>query len=740
MKKAFLCVGLLLAGTAAFAQHHGAKTVSDSIKMVHLQEVQVVSTRVGEKTPMAFTDVSKGQIKKQNFGQDIPFLLSFTPSVVTASDAGTGVGYTYIHIRGTDPSRINITANGIPINDSESHQVYWTDLPDLASSLESIQIQRGAGTSTNGAGAFGASVNMQTNSLSSLPYAGLDGSYGSYNTHKETFRFGSGLINGHWAFDGRLSNIESDGYIDRASAKLNSYFLQGGYFNGNTEIKLITFNGLEKTYLAWDYASKEDMAKYGRTYNPCGQYTDDKGNIAYYKDQTDYYHQSHYQLLWNQILNAEWTFNMALHYTRGFGYYEQYKKKQDLSEYLLLSSVGDNVSDLIRRKQMENDFYGTIYSLSYKSNRMSASLGGGWNKYAGDHYGNVLWIHNYVGSVSPDYEYYRNHAKKTDANLYFKANYELIQGLNAYVDMQYRHINHKIDGPMDSFTDGTQDLLNIDKKYDFFNPKAGLYWTINPKNTFYASFSVAQKEPTRDDFENTPLSSLHSEKLYDWEVGYKYSSTRFSAGANVYYMDYKNQLVLTGEANSIGELISRNVDKSYRLGLELMASAQLCRGFRWDVNATFSKNRNKNLTLNVPVYDADWNKTGTQDVYLGNTHLSYSPDLIFNNILTYSHKGIQVALQSQYVSKQYMNNADFKDAMLDAYFVSNLNMAYTFKLPHVKSITAGVTVYNIFNEEYETNGYVDSLTYDGKGGVTTDWVGYSAQAPTNVLAHISFDF
>jgi iron complex outermembrane receptor protein len=727
----------------------------DTSKVHQLQEVQVVSTRASQKTPMAFKDLNKEQIKGVNYGQDIPFVLSLTPSVTISSDAGNGVGYTGIHVRGTDPSRINITTNGIPVNDAESNQVYWVNMPDFASSIESMQIQRGVGTSTNGGGAFGATINMQTENIGVKPFAGFDASAGSYGTHKETLRFGTGLLGGHWGFQGRLSNIGSDGYIDRASAKLNSYFLQGGYFSDNTVVKFITFNGTERTYHAWDYASKDEMETYGRRYNPCGKMGKDAdGNPIFYRDQTDNYHQQNYQLLWNQILNDYFNINVALHYTHGYGYYEQYKRStSDYPLYLAqynLTTDWTKASDLVRRKIMKNDFYGTVASVNYNSKKgMTASLGGGWNKYDGNHYGNVIWVKNFDEALTPNQKYYDNNAKKYDFNVYGKANYEFIDGLNAFVDLQYRHVGLHMHGPTDAFSDKVQQQFNDHFTFDFFNPKAGLYFDIDNNNKVYASFAVSHKEPTRNDFEDNMGTKLKAERLYDWEAGYKYMSRTFSAGINFYYMDYNDQFVLTGEKNPIGEAIARNVGKSYREGIELEAAYKPFDWFKWDANATFSRNRAKDWHVTL-------DDTG-ESVNLGNTNLSFSPDIIFNNIFTFNYKGLKACLQSQYIGKQYMTNSGFKSyvedgkevsMLIDAYFISNLDLSYTLKLKGLKDVTVGCTIYNLFSEKYENNGFASAqYKSDGKGGVVAyqdEWWDsysvYSAQAPINFMAHVSLNF
>ena len=739
MKK-MIFAGCLMAGASVFAQ----AGETDSLKVVNLQEVQIVSTRATSKTPVAFTNVSKEELKKQNFGQDIPFLLSMTPSALTTSDAGAGIGYTTLRVRGTDGTRINITANGIPMNDAESHTLFWVNMPDFASSVKDIQVQRGAGTSTNGAGAFGASVNMQTEGISMQPYAEINASYGSFNAHKETVKFGTGLLKDHWAFDARLSNIGTDGYIDRASVDLYSFYAQGGYFADNTSVKFITFGGKEKTYHAWNYATKEEMKKYGRRFNSCGMYTDDDGHIRFYKDQTDNYLQMNYQLLLNHTFSAAWNLNAALHYTKGDGYYQEYKEDRSLKEYRLHRFMYDvkevEKSDLIRQKKMDNHFGGGVFSVNYRNEKLDASLGGALNYYDGWHFGRVIWVKNYTGELLPDHEYYRNKAKKTDGNLYLKANYNLVAGLNAYADLQYRYINYKIHGDNDKYdynTDGLQKLA-VNDHFNFFNPKAGLNWDIDSNNRVYASFSVAQKEPTRNNYTDGNADEYpKAEKLYDYELGYTYRNTWLSAGVNFYYMDYKDQLVLTGELNEIGEAMARNVPDSYRTGVELMLGVKPCRWFQWDINGTLSKNRVKNFTEKL--YEDEWKNP--IEVEHGNTPIAFSPDFILNNRFSFSHKGFEAALQSQYVSKQYMSNAKQAEQTLDAYFVSNLNLAYTFQLRHVKSVTVGFTIYNLFNEKYENNGYAGSgyTLKDGKPE-RYNYAGYAAQAGTNVMGNISIRF
>ena len=733
----------------------------DTLKSVALQNVEVVSIRATRKTPVAFTNMSKEQLKAVNHGKDIPFLLSLTPSITMTSDAGNGIGYTSLRVRGTDPSRINITANGVPMNDAESSTVFWVNMGDFASSVQSMQIQRGVGTSTNGAGAFGATLNMQTENIGTKPYFGIDLSGGSYYSHKETMRFGTGLINGHWGIQGRLSNIGSKGYLDRASTKLNSYFLQAGWFGDNTVVKFITFNGVEETYHAWNYTSKYEQQLYGRTYNSCGEYYDADGKTHYYDNQTDNYHQQNYQLIWNQRLNNELSFNAALHYTKGQGYYEEYKRKRTLFEYDLDKTMTWAKSDLVRQKKMDNDFYGAVASIVYDNKQnLQATIGGGWNKYEGDHFGLIKWVKSPVDVLMPDHKYYDDKTKKTDFNIYGKVTYDLLAGLSAYVDLQYRHVGIKMDGPTDEINWDTNQRIvyDMDKSFNFFNPKFGINYDINPNHKVYASYAIAHKEPTRNNFQNSLNAELDmpkAERLNDLEIGYKYQSKVFSAGANFYWMDYKDQFVLTGEIDKIGEAITRNLPKSYRLGVEVEAAVKPVDWFRWDVNATWSKNRVKDITVQL----AD-----NSVANLGDQPLAFSPDWIANNIFTFNYKGLKASIQSQYVSKQYLTNTGFKSyqtlddngqltdvsMMLDGHFTTNIDLSYSFKLPKlgIKDATIGVTLYNLFSAKYDNNGWA-APRYDKVDGkvVATGWdtsdpyeAGFAPSAPFNMMGHLSINF
>ncbi len=705
-----------------------------------MQEVVVSSVRANATTPMAHTEIDKGVIAKSNYGQDMPFLLSMTPSVIATSDAGNGVGYTSLRVRGTDPSRINITTNGVPLNDSESHSVYWVNLPDLASSLEDIQVQRGVGSSTNGAGAFGASIDMRTARLSTKPAASFDVAMGSYNTSRLSAAFSTGLIGGHWVVSGRLSQMHSDGYIDRATTDLKSYMLQAGYYNGGTMVKFMTFGGSEETYHAWNGVDDWRMAS-DRTYNSCGEIENSDGDIVgFYDNQIDKYNQTHYHLVLSQKLSPKWNLDATLHYTDGFGYYEEYKNGQSLQEYSLSSAYSDE-SNLIRRKLMDNGFGGVVASLSYEDKKMQFVLGGAANRYVGDHYGNVIWVQNYVGELDSNHEYYRNQGLKDDANLYAKLNYSLTSSLSLYADLQGRYIGYTIEGENDKWdwNNSEQQVLSIDEKYYFANPKAGLNYCFSDRSRVYGSFAMASKEPTRNNFTDAKSSEMpRPETLYDYELGYTYSSPRFAAGANLYYMNYKDQLILTGEINEIGELLADNVEKSYRMGVELTAGVQIAKGFKWSGNATLSRNKIQDYTTYVDVYDASWNWDGQQEDNLGKVNISYSPSLTAASLFEYQAGRFYAALQSNYVGEQYLANTNDEGLLLDSYFVSNIRLNYEFSIPNVaQRLVVGLALNNIFGEEYSSNGYSWSCYEDGQ---KANYIWYVPQATRNFMLSLNVNF
>lgn len=742
LRTTLLMVGAVVCDTA------GAVSVDsvdgDSMSVV-LNQVDVVANRADSKTPVAYTNIGKRQLTANNDGRDMTYLLNMTPSVTVSSDAGGGMGYTAMRVRGSDPSRINVMANGLPLNDPESHRVYWVNMPDLASSLRDVQIQRGVGTSTNGAGAFGASINMVTDASSEDPYAELSGSYGMYNTNRQTLRVGSGLLGNHWSVDARLSHMGSDGYIDRASSQLWSYFGQAAYQSYNTSLRLVAFGGKERTYMAWDYASKEQMEEYGRRYNPCGEYIDKDGNRAYYADQFDNFVQHHFQLLFSQRIGEWFNINAALFYTKDDGYYDQYKTGRTLVEYGLqpfMNADGELVkkSDLIRLKYNVNGFGGGQATVNFRRGRWNATLGGAVSDFDGHHYGRVKWVRNYVGPIDPLQKYYDNHGRKFDSNVYLRANYDIDRHFSVFADLQYRHIHYTITGMSDNWDWNTSSLamLDVERRWDFFNPKVGVNYTSGVHRGF-ASWAVAQKEPTRDNFtDGTPESYPKAERLDDFEVGYSFNHKLFSVGVNLYYMLYKDQLVVTGQLSDTGNPLSVNVPDSYRMGIELQGALRPCEWFDWQFNITLSRNRIKNFVEYI--YEDEWTNPISFD--LGDTPIAFSPDIIFNNAFNFKYRDFDASLNSRYVGKQYMNNARSEAALLDAYFVSDLHFGYSFRnLIGIKELRLGFSIYNLFNEKYFNNGYAGAgyTVVDGKKEIYR-YAGYAAQAPTHVMATMSLKF
>ena len=714
-------------------------------KAYSINEITVSSLRATDKSPVAYTNIDKQALAKTNLGQDIPYLLSTTPSFVQSSDAGTGIGYTGFRIRGTDASRINVTINGIPFNDADEQGAYWVDLPDFASSIESIQVQRGVGTSTNGAGAFGANINLQTENYNQKASGEASVSAGSFNTLKTTVKASSGLLNDHWAIDARLSSLKSDGYIDRGSTDMKSYFVQAGYYADKTTIKFLTFGGTEKTYHAWDGVPKDSL-KTHRTYNPCGYMGNDaNGNPLYYQNQTDNYLQTNYQLVGVHEFSPELSLNAGLHYTRGDGYYEEYKQDQSLKKYDLLPYILNNAlikkSDLVRQKKMGNDFGGLVFSLNYKKDKFSAQLGGALNVYNGQHWGDVIWVKNYVGNILPITEYYRSSVTKWDGNLYLKANYELNLKLNVYAYLQYRMVNYRLKGTNDEWDDAisAMQLLDINKQFHFFNPKVGAFFRPNEKNDVYASFAIANREPTRTNYtDGTPATAPTNETLYDTEIGYKFHTDNVSVGVNGYFMYYHNQLVLTGKINDIGEMLTENIPTSYRAGIEIMESAKITDWLRWDASVTLSHNRIIGFNEYADVYDADWNWTSQKQNYYANTPIAFSPQLIENSLLTFTKGNFEAGLQSQYIGKQYIDNTGSNDRSLSAYFVNNLRLSYNLPVKGIRGITLSVLVNNLFNEQYISNAWTYSY-YQGGATDTQRYndFGFYPQAGMNFLAGIT---
>jgi iron complex outermembrane receptor protein len=684
-------------------------------------DVVLTGQRVDESTPMSYSNVSREELEERNLGEDLPRLLDMEPSVVSTSDAGAGIGYTGLRIRGVDPARINVTVNGIPLNDSESHGVFWVNMPDLASSIESLQIQRGVGTSTNGQAAFGASVNIQTGSLRQDPYASVTNAVGSYSTRRHNILAGTGLLNNGWSFDARLSKTESDGYINRAFSDLSSYALTASRYGERSLLKFNILSGKEQTYQAWNGVPESELDDNRRM------------NVFDYENQTDNYSQDHYQLHYSYRFTENWLGNASLHYTYGRGYFEEFQEDDALSEYGIGPVlVGDAIienSDLIRRRWLDNDFYGFVLSSEYNSERLRLVAGGGYNEYDGDHFGEVIWA-RFAGQSDIRERYYDNNGFKTDGNAYAKLTYKLTNELSMYGDVQLRRIYYQ-------FLGFDRDLNNVtqDDELWFFNPKAGLTWQFRPDQRLYASFSVAGKEPTRREYtRSTPDSRPNKETLYNLETGYRGEFGRGYVGSNVYYMLYDDQLILTGEINDVGQAIRSNVPDSYRLGLELEGGYRFVNWLQWSGNITLSQNKIDEYTEFIDNFD-----TGEQEeITYTDTDIALSPSVISASQLRFSYQRFRADVKTQYVSKQYLDNSGRDDRSIDPYFVTDLSFSYrNSSVPFVKAFTASLQVNNVFNELYETNGYTFGFI---SGGENQRFNYYYPQAERNLLAQLRLEF
>ena len=694
------------------------------------EEVTVSATRASKNSPTAFTNLTKKDIDKNNSGRGFEYLLEQTPSTVVTSNAGAGVGYTSIRIRGSDATRTNVTVNGIPLNDAEDQGVYFVDLPDLASSVDNIQVQRGVGTSTNGAGAFGASINIQTITRRDTAYAELNNSAGSYGTVKNTVSLGTGLLGGHFSVDGRLSRLNSDGYIDRAFSHLKSYFLSGAYYGKNSVLRVNIFSGYEQTYQAWDGVPEDSVRSGNRRYNELGYIN---SSNSYYKNQTDNYTQNYYQLLYDQQISSKLSFSGALHYTKGFGYYEEYKNDQALADYgvtpVVIGGTPIDQTDLVRRLWLNNDFYGLTYNFNYKANDdLGLTLGGAYNEYKGRHYNNIEWTQQST-NIPPDYEYERDNAKKTDFNLFSRAEYHLGNVL-LYGDLQYRHISYSFLG-FDRSLSSAQQQVGL----NFFNPKAGITYLLNSKSNVYASIAVGNHEPNRSDYVNSPPQQRpNPENLRDIEAGYRYASPAFSGSINGFYMRYKNQLVLTGALDSVGEAIRTNIKDSYRAGIEVSARVKIAEPLSWYVNASVSTNKVKNFPQFLQNYD-----TNTLDeTQYKKTDIAYSPGFTGSSTISYHPvKNGEIAFVTKYVGRQYLDNTSTKSRSLDGYMVNDVRLNYNFSIKGIKNVGVGLLVNNIFSKKYQSDG----ATYpDIEGGKVVNYNYFFPQAPINFLASLNLKF
>ncbi len=701
-------------------------------------EVIVSAIRAGSQTPLAYTTIDRELIRQSNTSQDIPFLLSMTPSLVETSEAGNGVGYTSLRIRGTDASRINVTVDGIPLNDPESQQVFWVDLPDLASSVDNIQIQRGVGTSSNGAGAFGGTVSIQTKSPDNEPFAQVFSSAGSFGTFKNTVAAGTGLLAERFALQLRLSQLKSNGYIKRTGSDHRSAYISGIMIKGRSRLKANIILGEEHTGIAWWGVPKE-ILPVDRRYNPAGEYSDESGITHFYDNESDNYRQDHYQLIYSSRINDYLNFSTAFHYTKGKGYYEEYKGDRELADYLpvLGISIGDTVissTDLITRKWMSNDFYGLIWSLKYNKNRLEASFGGGGNYYSGDHFGKIIWMK--YSNLEKDYQWYLNTGIKSEISIYAKATYALNDKLSAYGDLQYRYITYKMSG-----TDDDRKDLGQKHNFSFFNPKAGLFWEISDKQDGWFSFSVAGREPTRADFKEAagdPDATPKQERLYDAEAGYSLKTGDLSLYGNAYLMYYFNQLVPTGELSSTGYSIMTNVRNSHRLGIEFSAGLNPVSFLEWDINLTLSRNKIPGFIESFTDYDTVTWEGFYKSKSLGTVDIAYSPSVTGTSDLNFKIlKNLGIHFISKYVGKQYFDNTMNPERMIDPYFVNNLRISYEPVIRKLKSVEFQVYINNIFNTEYESNAYGGNWY---EGGIEKSWSYYFPQAGTNLIFRAGITF
>jgi iron complex outermembrane receptor protein len=713
-----------------------------------LDELVVSATRVKDNSPIAHSNITYQDIEKNNLGQDIPFLLQNEVSMVSTSDAGAGVGYTGFRLRGSDATRINVTVNGIPINDAESQGTFWVNMPDFASSTENIQIQRGVGSSTNGAGAFGGTVTLQTTTLKEKAYGEIASSYGSFNTQKYTAKFGTGLINNHWAFDARASYITSDGYIDRATSDLRSYYLSGGYYDKNTSLKLVYFAGKEITYQSWwgtpesrITGNKEDMEIHAanngldsvQTYNLIN--SGRTYNYYQYKNEVDNYGQDHAQLLFTHQFSSNLSANAALHYTYGRGYYEQFRKDDDFASYGLNDLIVGNdtilTTDLIRRRWLDNHFYGATYNLTYNKSKLELVLGGGYNNYNGRHFGELIWM-RYANSTGLGYRWYDNDANKKDFNSYLKADYLITEKITLFADLQVRTVDYSTKGK-----DNDLRILNVDTNFVFVNPKGGITIQINPKVRTYASLSVGNREPVRGDFIDNPANKQPKhETMLDYEAGVDVKLKKALFQANFYYMDYKNQLILTGELNDVGSSIRTNVDKSYRTGVEFSANFLISKKVTLGFNTTLSQNKIDQFT--EVIYDyTDWNEVVVVENKYKNTDIAFSPNVIAaGNIVYMPAKGLSLMLQTKYVGKQFLDNTTNAKRVIDAYQTIDGRLSYSIYPKKMREISFNLLVNNILNSLYSSNGYTYSYIYEKL--ITENF--YYPQAGTNFLVGLTFKF
>ena len=725
-----------------------AQAQADSLSNVQLEEVVVSATRAGKNTPVTYTNIGEAQLKKNNSAQNIPVVLQTLPSIVAITEGGTGVGNTSLRIRGTDATRINVTLNGMPLNNPESQEVYWVNLPDLSSSLQSIQVQRGVGTSTNGSAAFGASMSLQTVGATSNPYGEASTAVGSYGTFTSSVAAGTGLLNNGLALDARYSKVLSDGYIRNGKVDHTNIFASLSHYGEKQLLRLSYINGTQHTGITWNGASPEDIKEYGRKFNSAGMYKDDAGNIRYYDNDTDNYYSHILQLMFTRELTEKLSMNVSLSYTNGYGYYENYRSGSDMtkgdkySKYGLDNQVIDGVtyktSQMIRRKLLSNDFYVANFSLNYNLNPVQLVFGGYWSDFDGSHYGRLPWI-KYNNNVVENHEWYRNEGKKQEINFFTKADYQLNDRVSLFADLQYRYIDYRMTGTDDDMAD-----LTSNHYYSFMNPKAGVSFRPNNNSQWYASVAVGQREPLRADLKDAVkfggTKAIEPEKMIDYELGYRYTNNSgMQLAANLYYMDYNNQMVQTGKLSDSGYKIMENAKDSYRTGVELEAQVPLSSQFTIAANATISKNIIKDYTAYYDLYTPDYDYVGQESEHYDETDISFSPNIIGMGSLTYTPiKNLSFNLMGKYVGKQYYDNTSNDEHSLDAYFVSNFVAGYTFNMTSVGSIDLQLMVNNLFDKEYIANAWVSTdKVNDGSAYV---YKGLFPQATRNIMGRVTVRF
>ncbi|MFT3994042.1 MAG: TonB-dependent receptor [Dysgonomonas sp.] len=735
MKKVFWMVAVIISSTTVYSQQK-----ADSLKSVQLEDVVVSASRANKNAPIAYSNLNEAQIKKDNAAKNIPFVLQTLPSVVAYSEDGLGIGNTNFRIRGTDANRINVTLNGMPLNNPESQDVFWVNIPDLSNSLQSIQVQRGVGTASNGVASFGGSISLQTTGARAEAYGSASTAVGTYNSVISTIAAGTGIMNSGLSIDARYSRTTTDGYIRNGKVDHKSLYATVAHYTDKQLFRVVYINGIQHTGITWEGVSPEIMET-DRTYNPTGKYKDDAGNTLYYDNDTDNYYSNIAQAIYSRQLSDNLTINGNFSYTNGYGYYENYKTDRDfMSKFGLQPQVVKDVtyesSDVVQRKMMSNNFYVGSMSLAYNREKISLSGGGMYSFYDGSHFGKLPWVkHNQ--NISPEYKWYENESKKRDANIFVKAEYRPIANLTLFGEAQNRYIDYRMEGLDD-------DMLDITKNYyyNFFNPKAGISYQINASNEVYGSVGISNREPLREDMKEYKKTNrtINPERLFDYEFGYRLATKTFSFDANLYYMDYKDQLVLTGKLSDVGYKLQENVPDSYRMGIELSAAYTPLKWLRLDANTTLSRNKIKDYTAYFTVYDANtWDAVSQDSEFFKSTNISFSPNVISSAIVTVMPiENFSFSLTGKYIGKMYYDNTSNKDNQLDDYFVANFVTGYTFDTQRIGKIDLQLYVNNIFNKRYVANAWVDPYRFTD--GSEIIYKGLFPQAPCNIMARVGVRF